>query len=217
MRVLLIEDDEVFGDAVKTWLGLAGYTADWVRDGLSAQHALQTQDYALILLDLGLPKLSGNALLQQQRTRGNSTPIMVLTARTSLPDRVTALDIGADDYLSKPIELEELAARMRALIRRSNGRGEPQLRHREILLDPASLRVTNCGQPVELSAREFAILRVLMENIGRPVTRQTLEQNLYAWNDEVESNTVAVHIHNLRRKLGDASIHTKRGFGYIME
>lgn len=217
MRVLLIEDDEVFGDAVKTWLGLAGYTADWVRDGLSAQHALQTQDYALILLDLGLPKLSGNALLQQQRTRGNSTPIMVLTARTSLPDRVTALDIGADDYLSKPIELEELAARMRALIRRSNGRGEPQLRHREILLDPASLRVTNCGQPVELSAREFAILRVLMENTGRPVTRQTLEQNLYAWNDEVESNTVAVHIHNLRRKLGDASIHTKRGFGYIME
>lgn len=217
MRILLVEDDEILGDAIKTWLTMAAYAVDWTRDGRSAELALQTGEYAVALLDLTLPRLHGDQLLRQQRARGMVTPVIVITARNTIPDRVAALDIGADDYLSKPFALEELLARIRAVVRRSHGRAAPAMRCQEILLDPCLQRVTISGIPVNLSSREFSVLRMLMENHGKPVTRRALEESLYAWDHEVESNTVAVHVHSLRRKLGEHTIKTKRGFGYIIE
>lgn len=217
MRVLLAEDDVVLGNGVFTWLGLKGYAVDWFRDGREAQHAVSSADYDLILLDLGLPLVNGISLLRMLRTDNNATPVIVITARDGLHDRVGGLDAGADDYLVKPFEMEELAARMRALERRSHQRTSPMLSHGELTLDPASMAVTFHGAGVSLSPREFVVLRTLLENKGKPISRSKLENSMYAWNSEVDSNTVTVHIHNLRKKLGEEFILTRRGFGYLIE
>jgi len=217
MRVLLAEDDVVLGDGVQTWLGLKGYAVDWFRDGREAQQAIRSADYDIVLLDLGLPSVDGMSLLRTIRTGNNATPVIVITARDGLRDRVGGLDTGADDYLVKPFEMEELAARIRALERRSNHRTNPVLSHGELTLDPASMEVTYHGAGVSVSPREFVVLRTLLENKGKPISRSKLENSMYAWNSEVDSNTVTVHIHNLRKKLGEAFIVTKRGFGYLVE
>jgi len=217
MRVLLAEDDVVLGNGVHTWLGLKGYAVDWFRDGREAQQAINSADYDIVLLDLGLPSVDGLSLLRTIRARNMATPVIVITARDGLRDRVVGLDNGADDYLVKPFEMEELAARIRALERRSNHRTNPVLCHGELTLDPASMAVTFRGTGVSVSPREFVVLRTLLENKGKPISRSKLENSMYAWNSEVDSNTVTVHIHNLRKKLGEEFIVTKRGFGYLVE
>ena len=217
MRVLLAEDDVVLGDGVHTWLGLKGYAVDWFRDGREAQHAITSADYDVVLLDLGLPGVDGLTLLRILRTSNKATPVIIITARDALNERIGGLDTGADDYLVKPFEMEELAARMRALERRSNHRTDPLLSHGELTLDPASMAVTYHGAEMNLSPREFVVLRTLLENKGKPISRSKLENSMYAWNSEVDSNTVTVHIHNLRKKLGEEFIVTKRGFGYLVE
>lgn len=217
VRILLVEDDAVFGNGLQTWLALKGYTVDWFRDGHEGRQALESTEYALVLLDLGLPRMDGLSVLRFMRARLIATPVMVITARDGLEDRIQGLDGGADDYIVKPFELEELAARMRALVRRNHNRVSPMLVHGSVILDPASMTVTFQNAEMSLSPREFVLLRMLLENKGRPVSRAKLENSLYAWNDEVESNTITVHIHNLRKKLGEDFILTKRGFGYIVE
>ncbi|MDD5241039.1 MAG: winged helix-turn-helix domain-containing protein [Sulfuricella sp.] len=217
MRLLLVEDDSLLGDGIRAGLRLAGHTVDWVKDGVAAQLALAAEEYSLVVLDLGLPRLSGLDLLRWLRQSGATLPVLILTARDSVADRVEGLDSGADDYLVKPFDLEELAARVRSLLRRSSGRASPLLKHGEITLDPAAHRVTRLDQPVELSPREFAILQQLLESAGRALSREQLEQSLYGWNEEVESNAVEVHIHHLRKKLGAELIRTVRGVGYMID
>ncbi len=217
MRVLLAEDDVVLGNGVQTWLRLKGYAVDWFRDGRAAQRAISAAEYDLVLLDLGLPLVDGMTVLRSIRASHNATPVIVITARDGLHDRVGGLDNGADDYLVKPFEMEELAARMRSLERRSNHRTNPLLSHGEVTLDPASMAVTLNGEGLNLSPREFVVLRTLLENKGKPISRSKLENSMYAWDSEIDSNTVTVHIHNLRKKLGEEFIVTKRGFGYLVE
>lgn len=217
MRLLLVEDDNLLGDGVRAGLQQSGFVVDWVKDGQAAKLALQAESYALVVLDLGLPRLSGTELLKWLRASGNVTPVLILTARDTVADRVGGLDAGADDYLIKPFDLDELAARIRALLRRAGGRAAPLIVHGRLEIDPASRQVTLEGRPVELSAREYAILLVLLESAGRALSREQLEQSLYGWGDEVESNTVEVHIHHLRRKLGAELIRTIRGVGYLVD
>jgi DNA-binding response OmpR family regulator len=217
MRLLLVEDDTLLGDGVRTGLQQSGFVVDWVKDGQAAKLALQAELYALVVLDLGLPRLSGLELLKWLRTSGITTPVLILTARDTVADRVTGLDAGADDYLIKPFDLDELAARIRALLRRAGGRAAPLIVHGKLEVDPASRQVMLEGKPVELSPREFAILLVLLESAGRALSREQLEQGLYGWGDEVESNAVEVHIHHLRKKLGAELIRTIRGVGYLMD
>jgi DNA-binding response OmpR family regulator len=217
MRILLVEDDPLLGDGVRAGVGQDGYAVDWVQDGKSALAALEAERYDLVLLDLGLPRLSGLDVLASLRSRGNGVPVLILTARDQVADRVAGLDAGADDYLVKPFDLEELAARVRALTRRNAGRAEPMIRHGDIVLDPAAHSVTLGGNPVELSPREFGLLRELLENAGTVLSKARLEQSLYGWDQEVESNAVEVHIHHLRRKLGAKLIKTLRGIGYTVE
>jgi DNA-binding response OmpR family regulator len=217
MRLLLVEDDAMLGDGVRAGLTQEGFTVDWVQDGAAAQLAIRTEPYALTILDLGLPKLAGLDLLKQLRHAGNTMPVLILTARDTVADRVQGLDSGADDYLIKPFDLDELAARIRALLRRNTGRATPQIRHGDIVLDPAAHAVTASGTPVELSTREFAVLQALLESAGRVLSREQLEQQLYGWNEEVESNTVEVHIHHLRKKLGPELVRTVRGVGYMID
>jgi DNA-binding response OmpR family regulator len=187
-----------------------------VRDGEAAQRELRTQTYAAAVLDLGLPLKDGLAVLADVRSAGVAVPILVLTARDGIPDRVRGLDIGADDYVVKPVDLDELAARLRALIRRAHGQPQEQLQVQDITLDPAARSVLQAGVPVTLSAREFDLLHALMLNAGRVLSREQLEQHLYSWGQEVESNTIEVHIHHLRRKLGPSLIQTVRGVGYML-
>jgi DNA-binding response OmpR family regulator len=217
MRILLVEDDELLGDGLAAGLRHCGYNVDWLRDGEQARSALATEDYAALVLDLGLPRLDGMSLLRGLRAAGNAIPVLILTARDSTWDKVGGLDGGADDYLVKPVDLDELAARLRALIRRAAGQSTPLLQAREVELDPAARRVRLRGEPVELSAREFAILELLMRNAGRMISRAQLESALYGWGEGVESNAVEVHIHHLRRKLGADLIRTVRGVGYLLE
>lgn len=217
MRLLLVEDDSLLGDGIRAGLRLDGHTVDWVKDGIAAQLALEAEEYSLVVLDLGLPRLSGLDLLRWLRQSGATLPVLILTARDTVADRVKGLDGGADDYLVKPFDLEELAARIRSLLRRSSGRASPLLTHGEITLDPAAHRIMRNGQTVELSPREFAILQRLMESAGRALSREQLEQSLYGWNEEVESNAVEVHIHHLRKKLGAELIRTVRGVGYMID
>lgn len=218
MRILLVEDDPLLGDGVRAGVSQAGFTVDWVKDGMEARLALKTEPYALMLLDLGLPKLSGLDLLSELRRRNDPLPVLVLTARDTVPDRIRGLDAGADDYLVKPFDLDELLARIRALVRRSFGRSAPVLRHGDIELDPVGHVLTKAGQPVELSGRELAILTLLLENAGRVQSKAQLEQSLYGWAEEgVESNAIEVHIHHLRRKLGPTLIRTLRGIGYLVD
>lgn len=216
MRLLLVEDDPLLGDGVRTGLDQAGFAVDWVRDGAAADAALRGGAFAAVVLDIGLPKLSGLELLQALRVRGDPTPVLILTARDAVPDRIRGLEAGADDYLVKPFDLGELAARLRALIRRSAGRGTREIRHGDLVLDPEGLRVTRAGEAVDVSPREFAVLHELLQNAGRVRSRQQLEQTLYGWTGEVESNAVEVHIHHLRRKLGAGLIRNIRGVGYIV-
>lgn len=216
MRILLVEDDPQLGDGLMIGLRQAGFAVDWLRDGNAADQALQSETFDLVVLDLGLPKLSGMDVLQRARSRDLATPILILTARDATGDKVAGLDAGADDYLVKPIDLDELTARIRALTRRSAGRAAPLLVHGELALDPAAHCVTLAGQPVELSSREFSLLQMLLESAGRVLTRSQLEQSVYGWRDEPDSNALEVHIHHLRKKLGSDLIRTLRGVGYTI-
>ncbi len=216
MRLLLVEDDAILGNGIEVGLKQAGFAVDWARDGRSAQLALEATDYELVVLDLGLPRVSGLDLLQQLRARGSDLPVLVLTARDTVRDRVGGLDAGADDYLVKPFDLSELVARIRALLRRAHGRSTDTIRHLDIVLTPASLVVTRGEETVSLSGRECAILVELLEHRGMALSRARLEESLYGWGEEIESNAVEVHIHNLRRKLGADLIRTVRGVGYMI-
>lgn len=217
MRILLVEDDALLGDGIKAGLKQAGFAADWAQDGHAAKLALEAEDYAAMVLDLGLPRLSGMELLKWLRGRGSKLPVLILTARDTVADRVAGLDTGADDYLIKPFDLDELTARLRALLRRGSGQAAPVLRHGNLELDPAAHQVHRQGQPIELSAREFALLHELLLHAGRVQSREQLEQRLYGWGEEVESNSVEVHIHHLRKKLGAELIRTLRGVGYVID
>ena len=216
MRILLVEDDPELGDGLAIGLRQAGFAVDWLRDGHAADLALRDESFDLVVLDLGLPRLSGMEVLKRARDRGQSLPILILTARDATGDKVSGLDAGADDYLVKPIDLDELSARIRALTRRSAGRAAPLLVHGELAIDLAAHRVTLAGQAVELSGREFSLLHMLLENAGRVLTRSQLEQSLYGWHDEPDSNALEVHIHHLRKKLGSELIRTLRGVGYTI-
>jgi DNA-binding response OmpR family regulator len=216
MRVLLVEDDRMIGQAVQTALRQDGYAVDWVRDAESADTALTTAGFDLVLLDLGLPGRDGVDLLRTMRSRHDATPVLIVTARDDLQDRVGGLDAGADDYLVKPFDLDELGARMRALLRRSAGRGEAVFEHRGVRIDPATREVTRDGEPVTLSPREFAVLEALMLRPGAVLSRTQLEDRLYGWGESVESNAVEVYIHGLRRKLGHDFVQNVRGVGYFV-
>jgi len=216
MRLLIAEDDPQLGDGLTVGLRQDGYAVDWVKDGLAADLALQTGDYDLLVLDLGLPRQDGIAVLQALRGRGQSLPVLILTARDAVGEKIAGLDGGADEYLVKPVSLDELSARVRALIRRAAGRAQPQLRLGDLALDPATRQVTLAGEPVELSVREFSLLQVLMQHPGRVMSRAQLEASVYGWRDEPDSNALEVHIHRLRRKLGSERIRTLRGIGYTM-
>ena len=216
MRILVVEDDALLGDANQAGLKQAGYDVDWLRDGVTADQALTTEPYAAVVLDWGLPRLSGLEVLQRLRNRKSDIPVILLTARDTVYDRIQGLDHGADDYLIKPFDMGELAARLRALVRRASGSTTPLLKAGEVELDPAGHQVTYQGKPVELSAKEFALLHALMLNTGKVMSRAQLEERLYAWGDEIESNAVEVHIHHLRRKLAPTLIETIRGVGYLI-
>ncbi|WP_412479678.1 response regulator [Azonexus sp. IMCC34839] len=216
MRILLVEDDPQLGDGLCVGLRQAGFAVDWLRDGHAADQALQSESFDFVVLDLGLPRLAGMEVLRNARRRDQAMPILILTARDATGDKVAGLDAGADDYLVKPIDLDELTARIRALTRRSAGRAAPVLTHGDVVVDPAAHRVTLAGEPVELSGREFSLLQLLIENAGRVLSRSQLEQSLYGWHDEPDSNALEVHIHHLRKKLGSELIRTLRGVGYTI-
>ncbi|MBL0089508.1 MAG: winged helix-turn-helix domain-containing protein [Ideonella sp.] len=220
MRILLAEDDPLLGDGLRAGLRQLGFQVDWVRDGQAAARELRAEPYAAAVLDLGLPLKDGMDVLTEARRAGLKLPILVLTARDAVPDRIRGLDVGADDYVVKPVDLHELAARLRALVRRAHGQPQEGLQANGVALDPAarSVRLTAdaSGEPVALSAREFDLLHTLMLNAGRVLSREQLEQHLYSWGQEVESNAVEVHIHHLRRKLGAEVIRTVRGVGYMV-
>ncbi len=216
MRILLVEDDKLLGDGVQAGLTQSGFNVDWVRDGVAAELALKSGEFTGVVLDLGLPRLSGMDLLARLRRGGNKVPVLILTARDRVEDRIKGLDAGADDYVIKPFDLHELAARLRALVRRACGEAAAKLRVGDVELDPAARRVSLRGQPVELAAREFALLQELMLNAGRVLSREQLAQRLYAWGEEIESNAIEVHVHHLRRKLAPELLRTVRGVGYMM-
>ncbi|MEW5769053.1 MAG: response regulator [Pseudomonadota bacterium] len=216
MRLLLVEDDPMIGESVHLGLGQEGHAVDWVKNGEAAESALGSEAYDLMLLDLGLPRKDGLGVLGGLRARGDDLPVLILTARDAVADRVAGLDAGADDYLVKPFDLDELAARVRALGRRRAGRADPLLRHGALSLDPARNAAALGGEPVLLSAREFAILHALLERPGMPLSRAQLEQRVYSWKEEIDSNAVEVHIHALRKKLGAAWILNLRGVGYYV-
>lgn len=217
MRLLLVEDDEILGDGLVAGLKMEGYAVDWLTNGKLADEALQVNSYELIVLDLNLPDMDGISILKALRNRKNETPVLVLTAKDTIPDRILGLDSGADDFVIKPFDLNEVCARLRALARRNEGRSTPIIEHKGICLDPASHQVTFNGEKVEVSQKEFEILSFLMSNIGRVISRARLEESLYSWNSDVESNTVEVHIHHLRKKLDASVIRTVRGVGYIID
>jgi DNA-binding response OmpR family regulator len=214
MRVLLVEDDEMIGDSLQEALRRQGFAADWVRDGRAADAVLASERFDAVLLDLGLPLRGGLEVLKALRGRGDSTPVIVLTARDALADKIAGLDAGADDYLVKPFEFDELLARLRAVGRRLGGRATPVLEVADLRLDPATREVTRGGRPVLLSAREFALLQALLERPGAILSRAQIEDRLYGWGEELESNAISVYMHQLRRKLGDDLLHTVRGLGY---
>ena len=216
MRILLVEDDPLLGDGLRAGLRQLGFRVDWVRDGAAAERELRSGVYAATVLDLGLPLKDGMEVLAGLRAAGLALPVLVLTARDAVTDRVRGLDAGADDYVLKPVDLHELAARLRALVRRAHGQPQECLTAQDVVLDPAARTVRRAGVPVVLAGREFDLLHVLMLNAGRVLSREQLEQHLYSWGREVESNAIEVHIHHLRRKLGAALIQTVRGVGYTL-
>jgi two-component system response regulator QseB len=216
MRVLLVEDDQMIAEAVRTALQQDGYTVDAVHDGDAAVAAIKTAAFDLVLLDLGLPKRDGLAVLREARAGGDATPVIIITARDEVQSRIAGLDAGADDYLVKPFDLEELTARMRSVLRRRAGRGDPVIEHRGIRLNPVTHEVTRDAQAVALSAREYAVLEALLQRPGAVLSRAQLEDRLYGWGGEIESNAIEVYVHALRRKLGSDCIRTLRGVGYCV-
>jgi two-component system OmpR family response regulator/two-component system response regulator QseB len=216
MRLLLVEDDRMIGEGLRNALRQSGYAVDLVRDGRAADGTLTTERFDVVLLDLGLPLRDGMDVLRALRARGDLTPVIVLTARDELGSRVQGLDAGADDYIVKPFELDELLARIRAVVRRQSGRAEPLLRAGSVTLDPSARQVTYAGTPVPLSAREYAVLEALMLRPGAILSRAQLEDRLYGWGEELESNAISVYVHQLRRKLGEHFIRTVRGVGYYI-
>jgi len=216
VRILLAEDDALLGDGIRGSLRQQGFRVDWVRDGAAARHEIASGAYEAIVLDLGLPLVDGMQVLRSMRAQAIGTPVLVLTARDAVPDRIRGLETGADDYLVKPVDLLELGARLRALVRRAHGKVSDVLHIGDLELHTAERRVLLGGNPVTLSTREFDLLHALMLSAGRVLTREHLEQNLYSWGQEVESNAIEFHIHNLRRKLRPALIRTVRGVGYLL-
>ncbi len=216
MRLLLIEDDELLGDAVKTGLIQLGYVVDWLKDGKAVMNTLKTETFDVILLDLGLPQLSGQQLLKNLRQDNDTTPVLILTAKDTLEDKIKSLDDGADDYLTKPFDLNELSARIRALIRRNKGRAHSVIEYQNIILDPIAHTITLNQKSITTQRREFALLQKLLEHQGQVLSRDQLMQSLYGWNDAIDSNTLEVHIHNLRKKLNADFIQTIRGIGYMI-
>ncbi|MNQ87969.1 Transcriptional regulatory protein QseB [compost metagenome] len=217
MRLLLVEDDNALGAGVRSGLRQEGYTIDWLTDGASALHALLNEEFDLAILDLGLPRMDGVQVLQQLRASGSTLPVLVLTARDALDDRILGLDAGADDYLVKPFDLNELKARLRALLRRSAGRPQVLIEHAGVVLDPANQQVSYQGNPVALTPKEYQLLHELLSQPGKVLTRERLLQTLYGWDEEAESNTLEVHIHHLRKKLFSELIRTVRGIGYLVD
>jgi two-component system response regulator QseB len=216
MRLLLVEDDRMIGESVQKGLRQDGFSVDWAQDGRSAELALETERYDCVLLDLGLPKKDGLELLRELRARRDTVPVVVITARDAVPERIKGLDTGADDYLVKPFDLDELAARVRAVVRRRDGRAEPVMEHMGLVLRPATHEATFEGRPLMLSQREFAVLEALLTRPGAILSRAQLEERIYGWGEEVESNAVEVFVHGLRRKLGADFIRTVRGAGYMV-
>ena len=216
MRLLLVEDDVMIGEAVLDLLRAEGYAVDWVKDGALADEVLQTQSYDLLLLDLGLPKCDGLTVLERLRARKDRVPVLIATARDALSQRVQGLDKGADDYIIKPYEFDELLARIRALLRRAAGRAEPVYEHMGVSIDPVTREVLAHGQPVTLSAREWAVLALLLARPGMVLSRKQLEDKIYSWREDVSSNAVEVYIHGLRKKLGAELIQNVRGVGYMI-
>ena len=216
MRVLLIEDDPLLGDALQAGLRHNGFAVEWLKDGMEGLAAMTSDHFDAVVLDLGLPRLDGRRLLERRRAEGDRTPVLVLTARDTIGDRVAGLDAGADDYVVKPVAISELAARLRALVRRASGLASGQVSAGPLAIDPASRAVTWHGQPVELAPREYDILLTLALKAGRVLTREHLVAALYEWDQTIESNAIEVHVHHLRRKLAPELIHTVRGVGYMM-
>nr|WP_298151362.1 response regulator transcription factor [uncultured Pseudoxanthomonas sp.] len=216
MRILLVEDDLSLGEGIRTALRRGAFAVDWVQDGASGLLALRGGGFDLVVLDLGLPRMDGIEVIRQLRATGDPVPVLVLSARERPADRTLGLDVGADDYLGKPFDTAELLARVRALIRRSAGRANPTLESGPLRLDPATLTATWKGRPLDLTRREFALLRVLMEQRGRPMARDAIQRHLYGWDADVASNAVDVHVHQLRRKLEPGIIRTVRGLGYAL-
>ena len=217
MRILLVEDDDMIGESVVAGLECEGHAVDWVRDGNSALLALNTTEFSLVILDLGLPGKDGLQVLKEMRAKRNAPPVLVTTARDTVDDRIRGLDMGADDYLIKPYDLDELSARIRALLRRSAGRADPILERGELRISPHTREVTYRGEPVILSSKEYALLFALAERQGVVWSRSQLEEKLYNWDNTVGSNAIEVHIHHLRKKLSDSAIKTVRGVGYLLE
>ena len=216
MRLLLVEDDPMIGESVQKGLQQDSFAVDWVRDGQAAELALANGVYDLVVLDLGLPRKSGLDVLAGLRAGGNAIPVLVLTARDAVADRVKGLDRGADDYVVKPFDLDELAARVRALLRRRAGRADPVITHGDLVVNPATREASLAGRPLALSAREFALLEALLDRPGAILSRAQLEERIYGWGEEVESNTVEVYVHSLRKKLGAGFIRNVRGVGYMI-
>lgn len=216
MHVLIVEDDRLLAQAIMAGLVQAGFQPDWVQDGLAAWTTVQAEQFSAVVLDIGLPRLSGLDLLRRLRQVGSTIPVLILTARDTPQDIIAGLDAGADDYLVKPFDMGELAARLRALVRRGAGHAAPILKQGDLSLDPASRSVMRAGKPVDLSAREYDLLYLLLLSAGKVKTRAQLEEQLYCWGDAVESNALEVHVHHLRRKLGAELIRTVRGVGYII-
>jgi DNA-binding response OmpR family regulator len=216
MRVLLVEDDEMIAQGLQTALRQAAFAVDWMRDGKSAGTALQTSTFDLVLLDLGLPHRDGIDVLRELRRRGDATPVIILTARDDIQHRIAGLDAGADDYIVKPFDLDEVTARMRSVLRRAAGRGDPGIQHGDLRLDPATRTVERAGTPVPLSGHEYAVLEALLQRPGAVLSRAQLEDRLYGWDEQIGSNAVEVYIHGLRRKLGSDVIRTLRGVGYFV-
>ena len=216
MRILVVEDDVLLGDGIQAGLRQQGFGVDWVRDGVAAQHAIESEPYAAAVLDLGLPRRSGLEVLELLRRGKNAVPVLILTARDTVADRITGLDAGADDYLVKPFDLGELSARLRALIRRASGQATAVLTVGALSLDPAARTLSYRGEARSLSAREFDLLQVFMNNAGRVLSREQLASALYAWGEEIESNAIDVHLHHLRKKLSPDIVQTLRGVGYLM-
>src|SRR6202035_3935 len=216
MRVLLVEDDAMIAQGLQTALREGGFAVDWMRDGRSAAAALQASVFDVVLLDLGLPHRDGLDVLRELRRRGDATPVIILTARDEVQQRIAGLDAGADDYIVKPFDLDEVMARMRSVLRRAAGRGDPVIKRGDLRLDPVSHTVERNGVPVSLSAHEFSVLEALLQRPGSVLSRSQLEDRLYGWDDQIGSNAVEVYVHGVRRKLGNDAIRTLRGVGYFV-